>query len=65
MERIKKQVKDLQVGDNLGSCTIIANPVNIGDYMGQKNRVQINVRYSNGKESTRIWGKYTTVTVNA
>lgn len=64
MATIKKQVKDLQAGDNLGNCTILATSY-IGNYGGQKDRMQVSVRYSNGKESSRIWGKYTTVSVNA
>jgi hypothetical protein len=59
----KKQVKDLKAGDDLGGTVLISDPINIGDYCGQKNRMQVNVRYSNGKESTRIWGRYTTVSV--
>lgn len=64
MATIKKQVKDLQAGDKLCNCTIL-NTYYLGNYGGQKDRMQVSVRYSNGKESSRIWGKYTTVSVNA
>lgn len=56
-------VKDLKAGDDLGGTTIISAPVYIGNYLGQKNRMQVTVRYSNGKESTRIWGASTTVKI--
>lgn len=58
------QVKDLKAGDNLGNCLILADPIHIGDYCGQKNRVSIRVRFKNGTESTRIWGAATTIKMN-
>lgn len=63
METIKKQVKDLHKGDDLGNCLILGDPIMIGEYYGQKNRMSIAVRFPDGKESIRIWGKYTTVSV--
>jgi hypothetical protein len=57
------KVKDLKVGDELGNCTIVDGPVYIGNYCGQKDRANVQVRYSNGKESWRIWGNQTTVKV--
>ena len=57
------RVSDLKAGDNLGNCLILASPSFIGDYCGQKNRVAVQVRFANGQESTRIWGKNTTVKI--
>jgi hypothetical protein len=60
---ITKQVKDLQVGDDLGNCIVLSRPQFISNYCGSKNRASINVRFADGKESTRIWGWATTVKV--
>lgn len=66
----KKQVKDLKSGDDLGNCVIVSDPVNIGTYLGQKDRMKVVVRFTghtadkgSSGESTRIWGRYTTVSV--
>lgn len=59
------RVADLKAGDTLGRCTIVSAPVWIGNYMGSKNRMSVKVRYADGKEDTRIWGRDTTVKVNA
>jgi hypothetical protein len=59
----KVQVKDLRAGDDLGNCTIVSDPSYLGNYCGQKDRMSVNVRYTNGKESARVWGKHTTVIV--
>ncbi len=56
------KVKDLKPGDDLGGTTILAVKY-LGNYCGQKDRANVQVRYSNGKESWRIWGNQTTVTV--
>lgn len=59
---MKTQVKNLKPGDDLGNCTILS--VNyLGTYLGQKDRAYVSVRFADGKESTRIWGWKTTVTV--
>jgi hypothetical protein len=57
------KVKDLREGDNLGNCLILAAPNFIGEYCGQRDRVVVRVRFKNGEESSRVWGKNTTVTV--
>ena len=57
------RVSELKAGDDLGNCVILANPVFIGNYCGSKNKMAINVRFLNGQESTRIWGKATTVKI--
>jgi hypothetical protein len=59
---MKTQVKNLKPGDDLGTCVIL-DVRYIGTYCGQKDRANVHVRYSNGKESWRIWGWLTTVTV--
>lgn len=58
------KVKDLKIGDELSNCTIIANPIMIGAYCGQKDRANIQVRFKNGQELWRIWGAQTTVTIS-
>lgn len=63
MELKTVKVKDLKKGDELGGCTIIETPVLIGDYCGSKNQMRLKVKYSNGKESVRHWGKETTVKI--
>lgn len=60
--KTKVQVKDLRAGDDLGG-TIIKSTSDAGNYCGQKNRMYVNVEYANGQTSTRVWGRYTTVTV--
>ena len=57
------RVSELKAGDELSNCVVLASPVFIGDYCGSKNRMAINVRFANGQESTRIWGKTTTVKI--
>jgi len=61
--RTKVQVKDLREGDDLGGTVITAAPQYVGSHCGQKDRMYVGVKYSDGKTSTRVWGKYTTVTV--
>lgn len=61
--KTKVQVKDLRAGDDLGTCTIIESPSYYGNYCGQKDRYSVKVKYLNGEESSRLWGKSTTVTV--
>lgn len=63
MKITTKKVKDLKAGDELGGCTVIKTPVLVGDYCGSKNQMSLKVRYSNGKESVRHWGKETTVKI--
>jgi hypothetical protein len=57
------KVKDLKAGNALGGCTVIESPVLVGDFGGSKNQMRLKVRYSNGKESVRHWGKETTVKI--
>lgn len=59
-----KKVSELKAGDNLGNCVILAPPQYVGNYCGSKNRAYVKVRFSNGEESTRVWGWSTTVKVN-
>jgi len=60
----KKQVKDLKAGDELSNCILLADPINADGYnLGQKDRMLVMVKFKDGKESTRIWGRYTTVSV--
>lgn len=60
--RTKIQVKDLRAGDDLGNCKIIASSY-YGNYCGTKDSYLVKVEYPCGGESTRFWGKHTTVTV--
>jgi len=59
----KKAVHQLRAGDDLGGTVLISDPIFIGNYLGQKDRMQVSVRYASGKESVRIWGRNTTVNV--
>lgn len=56
------KVKDLVAGDDLGNCVILSSSY-YGDYCGSKNRQSVKVKYRNGSESSRLWGRDTTVTV--
>lgn len=60
---MKVQVKNLRAGDDLGSCKILNDPRFIGDFLGSRNRMAVDVEFPGGFRGTRIWGKYTTVTV--
>ena len=61
---MKIQARNLRTGDYLGGgCKIVSNPVSIGTYMGQKNRISIGVQYGDKEPLTRVWGASTTVTV--
>jgi hypothetical protein len=57
------RVSELKAGDGLSNCVVLASPAFIGDYCGSKDRMAINVRFVSGQESTRIWGKATTVKI--
>lgn len=60
--KTKVQVKDLQVGDKLGSGgEILVRPFT--DSRCQPGRVNVGVKYPNGAAKFQVWGKYTTVTV--
>jgi hypothetical protein len=61
--KTKVQVKDLRAGDDLRGTIVKNDPVFVGNYCGQKDRMLIDVTYSSGMTSTRVWGKNTTVTV--
>lgn len=56
-------VSQLKAGDDLGNCTILSSPVFLGDYCGSKNRMAVKVRFLDGNESIRVWGKFTTVKI--
>lgn len=60
---MKVQVQNLKEGDDLGTCVIAGTPIYMGNYCGQRDRMQVKVRYGSGVESNRVWGKSTTVTV--
>jgi len=60
---MKIQVKDLQPGDDLGTCVILSCSY-YGNLGGSKDRYSVKVKYKNGLESVRLWGKTTTVTIN-
>ncbi len=62
---------DLKVGDVLigsGSTVIVApvlaNPCGLRTNMYRKTDIVLTVKYANGKESTRVWNKNTTMKVN-
>jgi hypothetical protein len=59
---MKKQVKDLQIGDILSSgAEIIERPF---DAIGLKsNQRKIGIKYPGGISKIQIWNKYTTVTI--
>lgn len=61
--KTKVQVKDLKKGDMLGTCKIIQNPVYLGTWCGQKDRMLVGVQYGDQPAKIATWGKFTTVTV--
>lgn len=64
---MKKQVKDLVVGDILAGsgAVVVSAPYPEDNPREGKNKVRIGVRYPNGKydHEVRVWGKYTVVGV--
>ncbi len=63
MAAITKKVADLQVGDNLGNCVILERPAPIAFRGPLKDKMAVKVRFLDGTESLRSWGKHTTVTL--
>ncbi len=60
--KTKVQVKDLMEGDKLSSGAEIM----IGPIQGltiPSGKVEVSVRYGDGKTKIQRWGKYTTVTI--
>jgi hypothetical protein len=59
---MEKKVRDLKEGDKIGGATILYVGT-VGSYCGSANQVRVDVRYTNGKESTRYWNANTTIRV--
>lgn len=64
------RAKDLKVGDTLIATNatvtvapVLANPAGARNTMYRENDIILTVRYSTGKESTRVWNKNTTVKI--
>ena len=52
-------VKDLQIGDELSTCVVTCHPFD--SCKCPKGKINLEVRYPNGKIYSKVWGKYTTV----
>jgi hypothetical protein len=64
------KANDLKVGDLLTATNsiiivapVLANPCGLRNVMYRKTDIVLTVRYSSGKESTRVWNKNTQIKI--